>query len=244
MGKFNILLVDDNKNNLFVLREVLKDVQDVFILSSETGTDALQITIKNEIHLILLDIQLPDINGFEVARLLKKKEKTMDIPIVFVTAIFRSDENIHKGYELGAIDYIFKPVNEDMVLAKVNYYLGQFKIREKYVSRIKHYNEELINKNLELNTLKDQLVVSRDNWRILAKNIPSNIVLVDELLRVQFSNDDSFEADMNFFDLYPELKVKMRPRDISGVFTSVSRSFDFEISTNFWMNVKLVDKEY
>ncbi len=240
MGKFNILLVDDNKNNLFVLREVLKDIPDIFIFSAENGTDALQITIKNEIHLILLDIQLPDIDGFEVARLLKKKEKTMDIPIVFVTAIFRSDENIHKGYELGAIDYIFKPVDEDMVIAKVKYYLGQFKIREKYISKIKHFNVELVNKNTELNILKDQLVISRDNWKILAKNIPSNIVLVDNLLRVKFSNDDSFKPDMNFFDLYPELKAKMRPSNISSVFNSSTKTFEFELSKNFWMNVKVL----
>ncbi len=125
-NKYNILCVDDNKNNLFTLHALLeteKHINVIEAISAQVGFDKL---LKEHIDLILLDVQMPEMNGFEFAKLIKANKKTRDIPIIFVTAIFKSEEFIHEGFEIGAIDYLTKPIDDNQLLNKISLYLKLF----------------------------------------------------------------------------------------------------------------------
>lgn len=113
-----ILIVDDTADNLTLLSELLKDQFIVKVANS--GESALKyVQAGNELDLILLDVMMPGIDGYEVCRILQQDPKTWSIPIIFITA--QTDkEDEHKGYELGAVDFITKPFNPNLVLARVH----------------------------------------------------------------------------------------------------------------------------
>lgn len=145
--EFTILLVDDRPENLISLQEVLTQEGRKFITAS-SGNEALKLVLKNtDIGLIMLDVQMPGMDGFEVARILKSNSKTKDIAIIFVTAINKGEEFVMQGFEEGAVDYLQKPLDIFVTKAKV-------KVFEKlyfYQQQLKHSNLELerINKQLE-----------------------------------------------------------------------------------------------
>jgi len=124
----NILIVDDNHANLKTLDFLIDDINfeadiNVYILSADNGKDALSIAIKNKIALIILDIQMPLMDGFEVATYLKKTSKTKNIPIIFLTAAFKSQEMQDRGLHLGAVDYLLKPIDSLILVPKIKHYI-------------------------------------------------------------------------------------------------------------------------
>ncbi|MCV6606809.1 MAG: PAS domain S-box protein [Campylobacterales bacterium] len=131
---FKVLAVDDNENNLFTLTSLLSSIKNLDLIEASSGEEALQITISQNIDLILLDIQMPGIDGFEVAKFLKSRTKTKNIPIVFLTAVFRSEEFFEKGYQVGAVDYLTKPINDNLLLNKIRMYQNLFQ-KEKEVKK-------------------------------------------------------------------------------------------------------------
>lgn len=122
MEKTNILIVDDRPENLIVLENLLGDF-DTNLIKASSGIAALKICDKQNIALILLDVQMPGIDGFETAEALRSIEKTRNIPIIFVTAISKDQEHVFKGYELGAVDYLFKPINSYVLKSKVRVFI-------------------------------------------------------------------------------------------------------------------------
>ena len=125
-SKYIILSVDDNETNLFTLTTLLATLQDVQTIEASSAQDALKILLQHQVDLILLDIQMPEMNGFELASLLQSNKKTKDIPIIFVTAVFKSDEFIEQGFSLGAVDYVTKPIDDNQLLNKIKLYLKVF----------------------------------------------------------------------------------------------------------------------
>ncbi len=117
----NLLLVDDHPSNLLALEAVLSDPQYNLILA-HSGFEAIDLMKKHEIALVLLDVQMPEMDGFETARRMKSMEHCRDIPIIFITAIYNEDPFIKKGYEVGAIDYFSKPFDPDILRLKVGLY--------------------------------------------------------------------------------------------------------------------------
>ncbi|OQS21715.1 response regulator [Chromobacterium violaceum] len=120
--KFVILVVDDNINNRVTLQALLSRLDDCEVLEAGSGEEALLITLEREVNLILLDVQMPGMDGFETAGHLQMTERTRGIPIVFVTAIFKADEFIGRGYGLGAVDYLMKPLDDNLLLNRVRLY--------------------------------------------------------------------------------------------------------------------------
>ncbi|MGZ4060871.1 MAG: response regulator, partial [Bacteroidia bacterium] len=113
-----ILLVDDKPANIFALEKLLeKDAR--FFLTANSGKEALKIALENDIDLIILDVQMPVMDGFEVAQILKSNNRTKNIPIIFATAEKKEQESIIKGFEEGAVDYLFKPLDPGITKAKV-----------------------------------------------------------------------------------------------------------------------------
>ncbi len=129
-SKYTILCVDDNQNNLFTLSALLSTLTNIQTIEALSADEGLTVLLKNSVDLILSDIQMPDINGFEFAKILKSNKKTKDIPIIFVTAIFKSEEFIKYGFEIGAVDYITKPIDDNQLLNKIRLYLKLFKEKE------------------------------------------------------------------------------------------------------------------
>jgi CheY-like chemotaxis protein len=115
--KPNILLVDDRAENLLVLEGVL-DGEGYNLYKANSGAEALHIVLKQAFDLILLDVQMPGIDGFEVARLLRGKKESKEVPIIFITAFNKDAKYISKGFELGAENYLFKPIEPNILKKK------------------------------------------------------------------------------------------------------------------------------
>lgn len=144
---FLILLVDDRPENLIALEEILDKPGRSFI-KANSGNDALKLALKYEnIGLVLLDVQMPDMDGFEVARMLKLNKRTQHLSVIFVTAISKEEKFVLKGFEEGAVDYLQKPLDINITRAKVNVferlYFAQQKLKNSLVEI------ELVNKQLE-----------------------------------------------------------------------------------------------
>lgn len=117
-----LLLVDDRQENLIALEAIL-EAPDRKLLKATTGNEALTHALKNDVSLILLDVQMPDMDGFEVAELLRRNNKTRQIPVIFCTAISKEKKYQARGYDVGAVDYLFKPIDPDLLTAKVRVFL-------------------------------------------------------------------------------------------------------------------------
>ena len=135
--KPTILVVDDMTTTLLLLHDLLKDTYEVKIAKS--GTKALEIlNAPNDIDLILLDVEMPDINGYEVCKILKNNEQTKNIPVIFVTAR-NSEEDEEYGLNLGAIDYITKPFNKTITKLRLKNYLD-LKIKNDMLEKLSMYD--------------------------------------------------------------------------------------------------------
>ncbi len=144
MKKFSILLVDDVAENIHSLKMMIEDSFDVDIYSALSAQEGMEILMKNEINLILTDIQMPEIDGFEFAEYLKSIEKTKDIPLIFITGIYDKDEYKRRGYDIGAIEYITKPIDDILLDAKLKVYIDIFERSKKREDEIEQKNEILI----------------------------------------------------------------------------------------------------
>lgn len=128
---YNILCVDDHESNLFSLEQILKRIPNVRVIQALSGKEALNILLSHSVDLLLLDVQMPELDGYEVAQLVKKNNMTKDIPIIFLTAVFKSEEFITRGYEAGAIDYLTKPLDDNQLINRILLYLRVFEERDK-----------------------------------------------------------------------------------------------------------------
>ena len=117
-----VLIVDDTPENLVALQVVLEDIPCELVLAN-SGQEALTIMLKQEVSLVLLDVQMPEMDGFEVAEIMRSNKRTLNLPIIFVTANSRDDRNMRRGYQSGAVDYLFKPIDPTMLCSKVNFFL-------------------------------------------------------------------------------------------------------------------------
>nr|ABD75784.1 PAS/PAC domain-containing protein [uncultured bacterium] len=116
--KANILLVDDRPENLLALEGILED-ENYGLFKATSGREALRMVLKHDFDLILLDVQMPGMDGFETAQLIHGKKGVKHIPIIFITAISKEQKYIHKGYEVGAENYLFKPIDPDELKSKL-----------------------------------------------------------------------------------------------------------------------------
>jgi|GEM_PF-228185 len=114
----NILIVDDEASNLLALEAILEPLGQR-LLRATSGVEALRHALKTEFCVVLLDVQMPEMDGIETAELLRKRPKTRDVPIIFLTAISKDKSYVTRGYEAGAVDYLFKPYDPDALRTKV-----------------------------------------------------------------------------------------------------------------------------
>ncbi|WDP90854.1 MAG: diguanylate cyclase [Desulfobacter sp.] len=159
----SILIVDDRPENLLTLEQVLES-PDVDIIRAESGHEALEKTLDHEFALILLDVQMPVMDGYETATLLRGNKRTKNIPIIFVTAANKEEAHVFRGYGSGAVDYLFKPLATDVLTSKVKIFLELHNQRQ----LLEEKTRELDAKVVELETLKQELEESNEKLRQLS----------------------------------------------------------------------------
>jgi PAS domain S-box-containing protein len=125
----NILLVDDRPENLLALEAILEPLGQ-HLVRATSGEQALKELLRRSFAVILLDVQMPGMNGFELAELIKSRERTRAIPIIFLTAISKEDTYVFRGYQVGAVDYMSKPFQPDILRSKVAVFVDLFRKQE------------------------------------------------------------------------------------------------------------------
>ncbi|MBC8321431.1 MAG: response regulator [Bacteroidetes bacterium] len=128
LTKYNILLVDDRPENLITLEGILESPE-LEIFTANSGNEALGILLEHDFALVLMDVQMPGMDGFETAEIMRSNKRTKQIPIIFVTAISKQRKHIFKGYQTGAIDYLYKPLDLEILKSKVKAFIEFFKHR-------------------------------------------------------------------------------------------------------------------
>jgi CheY-like chemotaxis protein len=125
MEKAKILLVDDRRENLLALEAILSTL-DQELVRAESGAEALKALLGDDYALILLDVQMPGMDGFETASHIKRRERTKDVPIIFLTAIDKEPQHAFRGYAAGAVDYLSKPFDPWVLRAKVSVFVDLY----------------------------------------------------------------------------------------------------------------------
>jgi Signal transduction histidine kinase len=151
-GKANILIVDDRPENLLAMESIL-DGLDQNLVRAGSAREALRYLLTEDVALIILDVQMPGVNGFELAELIRERERTQHTPLIFVSAISHSDQYIFKGYSLGAVDYLTKPFEPEILRSKVRFFSKLFHQNRK----IKKQTELLEDSNKQLDELNADL---------------------------------------------------------------------------------------
>jgi signal transduction histidine kinase len=175
-----ILLVDDREDNLMAIESILSQDGYVFVKAS-SGREALKVLLNEyDFALILMDVKMPNLNGFETASLIYEREKLKHIPIIFITAHSYGDENVFKGYRAGAVDYIYKPINPDLLRAKVSVFVDLYRKNHQLIAQ----EQKLIaiNRNLEAE------IAERKNSEEKVKAL--NLQLLQNIDKLEAANKD------------------------------------------------------
>ena len=166
-GPVNILLVDDRPENLTALEAVLEDLGQNLVRATD-GRQALRLLLEREFAVILLDVQMPDLDGIATARLIRDRAATQHTPIIFITAHDQREREVEQGYALGAVDYIMKPIKPEILRAKVGVFIELFR---------KNQQIRELNARLEQRVLERTQALRRANRELQAE--------VAERLRVE-----------------------------------------------------------
>ncbi len=175
---YAILIVDDNPNNLFTLRTLLEAHLDAEVIEANSGAKALEQVAIRKIDLILLDVQMPDMDGFEVADLIRRRKRFQHIPIIFLTAIYKSEEFKQRGLRGGAIDYLTKPIDDTILLNRVSAYLRLIEEERTFNRQLQHVNAQLEQEIEERKRAEErlrQLSLELDRGRALLKSLIDSI---------------------------------------------------------------------
>ena len=148
-----ILIVDDRPENLLALEAILEPLGQI-IVRAGSGDEALRKLLSHNVAMILLDVQMPGINGFETARLIKSRERTKFIPIIFLTAISKDEEYVFEGYSVGAVDYMSKPFQPDILRSKVNVFVDLYQ-KQRQLAAQQHLLAEGDRRELELRHMRE-----------------------------------------------------------------------------------------
>ncbi len=174
-----ILLVDDREDNLLSMEAILESDGYHFVKAT-SGRHALKVLLTEfDFALILMDVKMPNLNGFETAALIYEREKLKHIPIIFITANTYGEDNIFKGYRTGAVDYIYKPINPDLLRAKVAVFIDLYQKNRRLL--VQEQKLKAINKNLE-NEIHERKA-SEEKVQQLNRQLMNNIALLESANR-------------------------------------------------------------
>jgi len=181
----NILVVDDLPEKHVVYRTVLEELGQN-VVSAYSGEEALGKVLRQEFAVVLLDVQMPGMSGFETAQLIKSRERTRYIPIIFLTAISKEEDYVFRGYQVGAVDYISKPFQPDVLRAKVAVFVDLF-LKQKRLAEQEAMLRESERRMTDLRHMKE-LLQSEARFREIVSTAMDAIVIFDEHEQVTLFN--------------------------------------------------------
>lgn len=191
----SVLLVDDDSRNLTALSEILADLG-ARIVCVSSGRDALRAVLREDFAVILLDVRMPDMDGYETAALIRQREKSHRTPLIFLTAIDKDEANVFRGYSSGAVDYVFKPVEPIILRAKVSAFIDLHNQANEILRQAKH-ERLLLEENLRIRAAKleaeDQLRSVEERQAVILRSLPIVLyegLVVDGTLARHFVHDN------------------------------------------------------
>jgi diguanylate cyclase (GGDEF)-like protein/PAS domain S-box-containing protein len=210
----NILLVDDRPENLIAL-EAIVEKEEYRLIKASSGEEALKCLLRHDFALILLDVQMPGIDGFSTAKIIKARERTRNIPIIFITANSLDTEHVFNGYSVGAVDYILKPFDPFVLKAKVERYVEMYRLNQQLVRHAEELAEktrELENANVRLVRTTADLHASEALANVISDTSLDSMIVVDQdgivlkvnpAVRRMFGYDGSALLGDNIAKLFP-----------------------------------------
>jgi PAS domain S-box-containing protein len=176
-----VLIVDDDEHNLLAIRTVLEDIAEVEVAAS--GEEALRHLLKGEFAVILLDVYMPGMDGYETAQIIRAREQTKRIPIVFLSAVNKEKEHLIRGYSMGAVDYVFKPVEPIVLRSKVAVFVDLFRMNQE-IQRKAAQEQRLLDANLRANAerlrIEQELRVAEQRQAAIIASLPIILYLEPE----------------------------------------------------------------
>lgn len=216
-----ILIVDDRPENLFALEAILED-EGIEIIQANSGREALKLASLNDFALIFADVQMPEMDGFEMLELLRANEPTRLVPVIFVTAISKEEKYVNKGYSEGAVDYLFKPLNPNIVKSKADVFVSLYKQKMAFESqKLKAVTEE---KTKLLDELSQKInEVTRFNY-VISHNLRASIASIIGLSDIINIPSLSESEKLKIVDYIRDSSIKMDElvRDLGKVLDASS----------------------
>jgi PAS domain S-box-containing protein len=173
-----VLLVDDDERNLLAVATVLEDLGDVVLARS--GEEALRHLLKGEFAVILLDVYMPGMDGYETAQIIRGRDQSKGIPIIFLSAVNKEAEHLLRGYSMGAVDYVFKPVDPIVLRSKVAVFVDLFD-KSKEIERKARHEQALLDANLRANAellhAEQQLRRAEQRQAVIIQSLPMVLYL-------------------------------------------------------------------
>jgi PAS domain S-box-containing protein len=208
--RVRVLIVDDDERNLLAIQTVLEDIGEIVVARS--GEEALRHLLKGDFAVILLDVYMPGMDGYETAQIIRTREQTKRIPIVFLSAVNKETEHLLRGYSMGAVDYVFKPVDPVVLRSKVAVFVDLFaKTRE--IKRKAQQEQELLDANLRANAelLRAEKDLRRAEQRQAAIIQSLPIVLYLEPLTSDLRTPTFVSGNFQAITGYPFTEILQKP---------------------------------
>src|SRR5690606_2178752 len=174
------LIVDDLKENILALKGILAD-EEVEIHSATSGLEALELLLKHEFALALIDVQMPGMDGFELAETMRSTERTKSIPIIFVTAASTDAQRIFRGYEAGAVDFMHKPLYPQIVVSKIRIFLELYRNKRQLERKLERIKETEANLQEALRSRDEFLSIASHELKTPLTSLKMQIQLQEHL---------------------------------------------------------------
>lgn len=215
-SRIRILMVDDREDNLLSIETILES-EGYDLVRATSGKAALKILLHDHhFTLILMDVQMPDMNGFETASLIYQREKLKHIPIIFITAHNHNDEHVFEGYRLGAIDYIYKPINPELLRFKVGVFAEMYQKNHQLVLQERKLKQ--MNANLEREIEERRL--SEEKIKLLNQQLLENNqnlkATIEELDRFAYVASHDLQEPLRKILVFSDRLLNSRDGNVSG----------------------------
>nr|WP_256379080.1 response regulator [Chitinophaga sp. SYP-B3965] len=208
-----ILIVDDRQDNLMSIGSILER-ENYSIVHAGSGRAALKILLREyDFSLILMDVMMPDMNGFETASLIYERDKLKDIPIIFITAHNYEEESIYKGYRVGAVDFIYKPINPELLRIKVGLFVELYRKTQSLIAQ----EQKLLRMNASLQKEVEEREISEMKVRELNNQlVKSNVHLIavnEELDRFAFAASHDLQEPLRKIRVFSDLILSKKGKE-------------------------------
>src|SRR5919202_310263 len=194
--KVNILLVDDQPKNLLALSAILESLGENLV-SANSGLQALRYLLNQDFAVILLDVQMPQMDGFETAALIRQRERSKHTPIIFVTAIHRDDIHVERGYSLGAVDYLLKPFAPEILKSKVAVFVDLFKktqLLKQQATLLEAGNKKLEGEITQRKIAEEALRIAHDSLEIKVQERTAQLAQANASLQAEITQRKKTES--------------------------------------------------